>query len=39
LSARNFGNRWIDAAGVHAMSDEAHREGGRRMAAHGYVTD
>jgi alkylhydroperoxidase family enzyme len=33
----NFYNRWIDAAGVHAMSDEAHREGGRRSARHGYV--
>jgi len=33
----NFFNRWIDATGVHAMSDEAHREGGRRTAAHGYV--
>jgi alkylhydroperoxidase family enzyme len=33
----NFYNRWIDATGVHALSDEAHREGGRHMAAHGYV--
>ena len=33
----NFYNRWIDASGVHAMSKEAHREGGRRMAQHGYV--
>jgi alkylhydroperoxidase family enzyme len=33
----NFYNRWIDAAGVHAMSDDAHREGGKRMAAQGYV--
>ena len=33
----NFYNRWIDASGVHAMSDEAHREGGKRTAAHGYV--
>jgi alkylhydroperoxidase family enzyme len=33
----NFYNRWIDAAGVHAMSDEAHREGGKRSAQHGYV--
>ena len=23
----NFYNRWVDASGVHAMSDEAHREG------------
>jgi hypothetical protein len=35
----NFYNRWIDAAGVHALSDEAHREGGKRMAAHGYVRE
>jgi len=33
----NFYNRWIDAGGVHAMSDEAHREGGKRMARQGYV--
>lgn len=33
----NFYNRWIDASGVHALSDEAHREGGRRTAAHGYI--
>lgn len=33
----NFYNRWVDATGVHAMSDEAHREGGKRMAAQGYV--
>ena len=32
----NFYNRWIDATGVHAMSDEAHREGGCRMAVQGY---
>ena len=25
----NFYNRWIDATGVHALSDEAHRIGGR----------
>jgi alkylhydroperoxidase family enzyme len=33
----NFYNRWIDASGVHAMSPEAHREGGKRMALHGYA--
>jgi alkylhydroperoxidase family enzyme len=33
----NFYNRWVDATGVHALSDEAHREGGKRTAAHGYV--
>lgn len=33
----NFYNRWIDATGVHALSDEAHREGGKRSAALGYV--
>ena len=27
----NFYNRWIDASGVHALSDEAHRAGGKRM--------
>lgn len=33
----NFYNRWIDSTGVHALSPEAHREGGKRTAAHGYV--
>jgi alkylhydroperoxidase family enzyme len=33
----NFYNRWIDATGVHAMSDEAHRAGAKRSAQHGYV--
>jgi alkylhydroperoxidase family enzyme len=33
----NFYNRWIDATGVHAMSDEAHRMGGKRSAVAGYV--
>jgi hypothetical protein len=32
----NFYNRWIDATGVHAMSDEAHREYAKRTATHGY---
>jgi hypothetical protein len=35
----NFYNRWIDATGVRAMSEEAHRHGGKRMAEHGYVRD
>lgn len=33
----NFYNRWIDASGVHALSDEAHLAGGKRSAKHGYV--
>ena len=33
----NFYNRWIDASGVHPMSDEAHREFGARTAHHGYI--
>lgn len=33
----NFYNRWVDATGVHALSDAAHREGGQRSAAYGYV--
>jgi alkylhydroperoxidase family enzyme len=33
----NFYNRWIDASGVHALSDEAHRLGGERSANAGYV--
>jgi alkylhydroperoxidase family enzyme len=33
----NFYNRWIDASGVHALSDEAHRAGGKRSAQFGYA--
>jgi alkylhydroperoxidase family enzyme len=33
----NFYNRWIDASGVHALSDEAHFAGGKRSAAGGYA--
>jgi len=33
----NFYNRWIDATGVHPLSEEGHREGGKRMAEHGYL--
>ena len=33
----NFYNRWVDASGVHALSDEAHREGGKRSARLGYA--
>ena len=33
----NFYNRWVDASGVHALSEEAHRQGGKRSAAAGYV--
>ena len=33
----NFYNRWIDSSGVHPMSDEAHRIGGKRTATHGYA--
>ena len=33
----NFYNRWVDASGVHPLSDEAHRQGGKRSAAMGYV--
>lgn len=35
----NFYNRWVDASGVHALSDEAHRAGGRRSAKTGYVRE
>jgi len=35
----NFYNRWIDASGVHALSDEAHRAGGKRTATNGYSRD
>jgi hypothetical protein len=33
----NFYNRWIDASGVHALSDDAHRQGATRSASVGYV--
>jgi alkylhydroperoxidase family enzyme len=32
----NFYNRWIDASGVHPMSDQAHAAGARRSALRGY---
>ena len=35
----NFYNRWIDASGVPALSDEAHRQGAKRSAASGYARD
>ncbi|HEX6217205.1 MAG TPA: hypothetical protein VFZ38_20370 [Vicinamibacterales bacterium] len=35
----NFYNRWIDATGVHVMSEEAHRQGGKRMATQGYARE
>jgi alkylhydroperoxidase family enzyme len=33
----NFYNRLFDASGVHRLSDEAHRAGGKRSAKGGYV--
>lgn len=33
----NFYNRWIDASGVHPMSDEAHAAGAKRSALYGYA--
>ena len=33
----NFYNRWCDATGVSAMSEEAHRESGKRLARFGYA--
>jgi len=33
----NFYNRWVDASGVHAMSDETHRQNAKRSVAAGYV--
>jgi alkylhydroperoxidase family enzyme len=35
----NFYNRWIDATGVHALSDEAHRAGGKRMKTGSYARE
>jgi alkylhydroperoxidase family enzyme len=33
----NFYNRWIDASGVHVLSDAAHRAGAKRSARTGYA--
>lgn len=33
----NFYNRWIDATGAHALSDEAHARGAKLSARNGYV--
>ena len=33
----NFYTRWVDATGVHAMSDEAHRKRGKTSASTGYI--
>ena len=33
----NFYNRWIDAAGVHAMPEDLYAQAGERMAKRGYV--
>ena len=33
----NFYNRWVDAVGVPALSDEAHRQNAVRSANVGYV--
>lgn len=33
----NFYNRWVDASGVHALSDDAHRQNAKRSASAGYV--
>lgn len=35
----NFYNRWITATGVPEMSEEAHRQQGKTLAARGYVRD
>lgn len=34
----NSYNRWIDASGVHPLSEEAHRMGGLRSAKLGYAS-
>lgn len=33
----NFYNRWIDATGVHALSDADHAAGAQRSAVTGYA--
>lgn len=34
----NFYNRWIDATGVHALTDEQHKAGALRMKG-GYLRE
>lgn len=34
----NFYNRWIDACGVHGMSERDHELSGKRIASRGYKT-
>ena len=34
-----FYNRWCDAAGVHAMSDEAHAAAAKATARGGYTVE
>lgn len=36
VSLFNFYNRWVTTSGVHAVSDEAHRSHGKRLALSGY---
>ena len=36
VSLFNFYNRWITTSGVHAVSEEAHRLHGKRLAISGY---
>jgi uncharacterized peroxidase-related enzyme len=33
----NFYNRWIDSSGVCEMTEEAHRQSGKRLAGRGYI--
>ncbi|MBZ5593150.1 MAG: peroxidase [Acidobacteriia bacterium] len=33
----NFYNRWIDSSGVCEMTEEDHRQSGKRLAERGYV--
>lgn len=34
----NFYNRWVDATGVHEMSEHEHALSGKRLATQGYNT-
>ncbi len=35
----NFYNRWVDATGVHALSDEAHRTGRKAVGKRGLCEE
>ncbi len=35
----NFYNRWVDATGVHGMSEADYQASGKRLAQRGYLSE